>query len=1349
MADFDTGYLSKHEKFRIDRKKLALLFCVLAVIAALIVFWWLKLVGITVTGEAFCNLEEHTHSNDCYVSEIICGVGENGITETPVTEETFSEKENADDCNGTNESVTDDSTQVEEVTADETSTVKVSEAASEYSTTELSHIHTDECYKYTLICQKTPHTHTSECFSDKSSDCETVSDWISTFEDITITDSVPENLLAIAKTQVGYEESGKNYEYDSEGNKKGYTRYGEWYGSPYGNWNAMFISFCLNYSNMQENEVLFSSNAVTMYQHWKTQELFEEAEEHEAKVGELLFLDIDSDEIIDHVSVISEITDSELRVIIGDLNNRVEEIVIEDSEAIIGYGLTYNLKVPEEETAEIEESTPQETTEAVETTTTDESTSVTETTVQATTENANTEETTSQEVSVKPTYESEEEYSEALGDDLLSGLEDLSEEDRSLIIKMHYINSLLPALDEFYAELDRLYELEDMQAEEDYINTVHNKFAYAYCLYQCLDDLQKYFTETEKLFNLKEFFGNFPQTYVSSQTNQIGFNFINYKWYSANNGSWDDTLITPIIVHGGSVSETVNDAVNRFWWGFVVEYNSAYDYYYVDRIYSPEGNTSTSNSEILSLESETGFVILIWSADNGTTQQKASAAIASTVELNDRVNISMDPTTVSSGYKSSGYGTISFDVPFVEPEPDDPDTPSGTPVVEDIPVSDICDGELSDTQVKDAGGITTSAEGDVEISKSIDGTDIENVFDITLTVRTESSMQTYLADPDMAVVIVMDISNTMNTKYPAGSSTSRYDAAVVAAENFINQFAQKGQGISKLGFVAFNTHAHEILTLQTCTTANKDALISEMKSDTGAIINNYVSGDRTRFTNVEGGLKMGYDMLNATDNENKYIIFLSDGFPTTYLINNSSNNTTSFYEGYDPYTSSGTKGADGVFYDYVTEYYCSYGTSYSDKASIKARVMATNIKNAGAKIFSIGIDVGGQTIEGYDGRSGLSVIDRTSTTYEIGDASSTAAYQNWLRNSIGSGYYYDSTNQTEISAAFNSIFAEIENLNKESRETIWTTTDPLPVLGEDASVVEFINFFDKDGKAVYYVDKTEGFEYLDGEFGVGLENTAFHKNQTIYWDLKDSGYTTESSADGNTTYFYYKIKYRIRLYNENAHFVEYTTYNTNGDAFLEYKTITTINDETTVSDNKSLYFEKPAVEGYYEEFAFYKQSDLGDPLEGAVFTLSHDDEACSVCHGNGKPVTSVSTLGPFTSTADGSVSFPRIPSGHIYTLKETKVPDGFVESEQIYKVTVALDELSIRIYESEDDTVGTLWSGDENFVFINEHYVYLLPETGGAGTLHLTIIGYSLMLFPVFCMVIRRKRKRSTEKTSL
>lgn len=1317
MADLSTEYLGKHKKFRIDSKKLATAFVVLAFVVAVVVFWWLKLVGITITGDAFCGLSEHVHSEDCYVSELVCTYAE----ETTVTDETT----------------------LQESLPEENTSQETAEATTEETTSEEIHNHTDNCYKNTLTCSLKEHTHSADCYPNFNADVETEADWLKTFEDISLSDSVPHNLLEIAKTQLGYTESKLNFQYDESGNKKGYTRYGEWYGSPYGNWNAMFVSFCLNYSNMQENESILSSNAETIHQQWHTEGLFEEEESHEAKIGELLFLDTDSDGVPDNVSVISEITDEEIKVIIGDLNNCVEEITIEDSKTIIGYGLTYNLCVVEEETTTAKTTTAPTTTEAT-------------TAEVTTTEKSGVGETTTKKNDEATTDKNTHKHTEACytSDDILVctewgktepwALNWESEEFRDKAIKyVSYLINQLPDADEFDNKLNKYDSEEDYDGYEAYYKEVYDLVSKAYVNYEnLLLDLRESVPNRNHLFEYEWLYTG-TSTMAVTETRTV--EFVNY---------YDNaTSYKTVLIHSNNVGSY--SSFGFYWWYAVVVDENEYGELVVTNKYGYE----LTNKSSLKPTTAKGFVLLSH-GDSNTFDCK----------IGDEVTVNFDYLN-SSGKNTSSFGTVTFS-DYVPPEttteppttePEEPDEPVGDPVVEDIPLSDINDGELSDTQVKDAGGKTTSAEGDVEISKSIDGTDIENVFDITLTVRTESSMQTYLADPDMAVVIVMDISNTMNADY---GDTSRYDAAVAAAESFMDEFAAQGKGISKLGFVAFNTHAHEILELQTCTTSTVSTMKTTMEQGTDEIISSSGYADsHDRFTNVEAGLKMGYDMLAESGNENKYIVFLSDGFPTTYLKAG-----TTTYEGYDPYTGSGTKGADGVFYDYVQKKYCTYGTSYSDKAAIRAREQATQIKNLGAKIFSIGIDIGGQTIQYYSDATltySHSIVDRTGTTYEIGDASSDTAYKNWLQYSIGSGaesvtvknedgttetlnisYYHDSTDQASINTAFDNIFTAIGALNEESRKTIWTTTDPLPVLGEDASVVEFINFYDKDDNAVYYVDETEGFKYLDGDFGVGLENTAYHKNQTIYWDLKDSGYTTGTSEDGNTTYYYYKIKYRVRLYNENANFVEYTTYSTNGDAYLEYKNVTTVDDETTISDNKILYFEKPAVEGYYEEFAFYKQSDLGEPLEGAVFTLTHDDEACSVCHGNGKPVTTVSKLGPFTSQADGSVSFPRIPSGHIYILEETVVPEGYIKSNKIFKVTVALDELSIKIYESAEDTVGTLWTGDEDFVFTNVPYVYLLPETGGIGTLHFTIIGYALMAFPILYSIIRRKRERRSEKVS-
>ena len=89
--------------------------------------------------------------------------------------------------------------------------------------------------------------------------------------------------------------------------------------------------------------------------------------------------------------------------------------------------------------------------------------------------------------------------------------------------------------------------------------------------------------------------------------------------------------------------------------------------------------------------------------------------------------------------------------------------------------TDTAAEQQSQKQIVQPGGSSGSLEEDgVEISKTITPTGNENVFDIDLQVKTTQDISEIYGTPDAAVVIVMDISNTMNEKFPQGSSTSRY-----------------------------------------------------------------------------------------------------------------------------------------------------------------------------------------------------------------------------------------------------------------------------------------------------------------------------------------------------------------------------------------------------------------------------------------------------------------------------------------------------------------------------------------------------------------------------------------------
>lgn len=583
-----------------------------------------------------------------------------------------------------------------------------------------------------------------------------------------------------------------------------------------------------------------------------------------------------------------------------------------------------------------------------------------------------------------------------------------------------------------------------------------------------------------------------------------------------------------------------------------------------------------------------------------------------------------------------------------------------------------------------AGG-SNSKDG-VEVSKTIEETNLENYFDITLKVKTSHKIEEVMRDQDLAIVIVMDVSNTMiqynidgtqnefgkdlgngkyNPDYVAGKSgdKTRYATAITAGENFIKEFANyslntNDDTIRKIGFVAFNSNAKKISGLTNCkTTSDATSLISKMKTETEKIVevNRYLV-KKDRFTNIEAGIKMAHDMLGETGEvDNKIIIFLSDGLPTTYISTN--------YDGYDTYTT-GTTSEEGVFHNEILNKKCSYGTSYSDRAAIRARRAATNAKNSGITIYSVGTGIEKQTtvpeyMETDKGRD-FSVVDTDKVeTFETGN--STEDFKTWLKNKIGSGHYYNASDKNSLENAYLEIFKQIKDKIESSAQATWVAEDPMGVDG-DVESIEFVGFLD-DTNA------------LQNSLNIKNENqsdTATISNNKINWDLKNSKYETSTGED-NTTYYTYEVKYRVRIQNELDAFNLTKVYDTNGKTTLTYVT----RNNGVLSDNKEIDFPIPSVVAYLGELEFTKKNASFDVIEsgalaGAKFTLTHSSNCpCLVESMTNHKHMSEDQSYTATSGTDGKVSFENIPSGHKYILKEVTAPDNYIASSKQYSVTVA------------------------------------------------------------------------------
>lgn len=193
------------------------------------------------TGDFLCGYEEHTHTDDCYTTEteteekLVCGYEEGQVI-----------SDGAADDDG-----------IAALEDTNTATSVAEDSSSEAVSEPVLHHHTEACYKKVLTCTIPEHTHTLACLADYSADVETDDDWQK--YSVGLSDNWNEALLAVAKEQLGYKESEKNFQTDEALGDiidvHHYTRYGAFYGNPYADWDVAFIAFCQHYAGIPKTEI--------------------------------------------------------------------------------------------------------------------------------------------------------------------------------------------------------------------------------------------------------------------------------------------------------------------------------------------------------------------------------------------------------------------------------------------------------------------------------------------------------------------------------------------------------------------------------------------------------------------------------------------------------------------------------------------------------------------------------------------------------------------------------------------------------------------------------------------------------------------------------------------------------------------------------------------------------------------------------------------------------------------------------------------------------------------------------------------------------------------------------------
>ncbi|MGI6336804.1 MAG: Cna B-type domain-containing protein [Eubacteriales bacterium] len=387
-------YIKRQKHHKLWKKIVGALACVVLLCTT----YMLILPAITMERTSYCSTEAHQHSEACYEKRLICGFGETAggvLTANPehvhtnacyevqqvlICEQTempghvhdescvqtkqvlicTEDHEHTDDCYQTMEVYICNLNEGEGahvhgpecfemqsvLTCGFTETEEVPATALELQTP-LSgfHVHTDTCYEKILICKKSEHEHTLACFSNPESDVESRELWERTVAGVQLTGVWADDIVAIAQSQLGYVESTENYIVMDDGiTIKGYTRYGAWWGDPYGDWAATFVSFCLNYANIPGTAFPYEAFCDRWVNILSKPDinLYRSRYEYIPSKGDIIFFDNDGDGICDHAGIVAAFTPdtAQIKIIEGDSANTVQYALYSaDDFRIYGYSV--------------------------------------------------------------------------------------------------------------------------------------------------------------------------------------------------------------------------------------------------------------------------------------------------------------------------------------------------------------------------------------------------------------------------------------------------------------------------------------------------------------------------------------------------------------------------------------------------------------------------------------------------------------------------------------------------------------------------------------------------------------------------------------------------------------------------------------------------------------------------------------------------------------------------------------------------------------------------------------------------------------------------------------------------
>ena len=580
------------------------------------------------------------------------------------------------------------------------------------------------------------------------------------------------------------------------------------------------------------------------------------------------------------------------------------------------------------------------------------------------------------------------------------------------------------------------------------------------------------------------------------------------------------------------------------------------------------------------------------------------------------------------------------------------------------------DNGNSDTQIVDGGGtvfynkdgnrVDASELGNsgsvVEMSKNVEKTDKENEFLVTLNVKTNQDLtELSSANPDAAVVLVLDVSSSMNWCVKCGGSSyyhghdhqfrSRLAAAKEAACSFLDDFSElsAGDGDPACRWVKIIEFASDANTVRSDHNSIQGWIdvSSQNGLQTAKQLVNRLDADGG--TNIEAGLQLARNNLYQRNQENSpihdvdylYTILLTDGKPTYGTSEEDNTWNTSKIDG------SGQSGGT---------------TNYSDVDDVSTFANQIRGITPTSELYSIcfGTDSNGNEVWKDDLLDGK----------QVPEGWKNKTVEQWLTE-ISSGAYSGGASGDQLFENFQSIMDQIALSTK-----AFIVTD---TMGQYMKGAEVQTVMKPDNKG-------------------SVKNEAEVIGNTLTWRIlfseEDGTSDYEETEDGTITgYLSYTLKYKVTLDNLQNQDTTLDQTEVNSNATLTYAVQK--EDDTWDGEVQQGTFAVPKVKSHYGDLTFTKQGSDGKTLDGVKFTLTTTEKKNWKMEAESKD--------------GGTVSFTNIPSGHTYTLTETSTPEGYIAADPI---TVTVSNRTVTTTASEEGD-----SNIEDNVLINQAQTGTLTVT--------------------------------------